>query len=808
MKQTVNIEDEIKFSYLDYAMSVIIGRAIPDVRDGLKPVHRRILFAMYELKNDYNKPYKKSARIVGDVIGKYHPHGDSAVYDALVRMAQEFSMRYPLIDGQGNFGSIDGDPPAAMRYTEVRMARIAHDFLQDIEKDTVDFTPNYDNSLREPTVLPTLVPNLLLNGSSGIAVGMATNIPPHNLVELCNALQALLVNPQLSVKDLMRYVRGPDFPTGGFICGCEGIREAYETGHGSIRIRARLKVEEIPSGRRRRIIITELPYQINKARVLERIAELVREKRITGIQDIRDESDRHGTRIVLSLRPGENPKIIENQLYKFTSLEVNFGVSFLAIVKNRPEILNLKDILLHFLDFRREVIVRRTRYELNEAEKRAHILEGLKIALDHLDQVVHLIRRAKSPQLARQQLVDVFSLSLLQAQAILDMRLQRLTALERNKIIDDYHEILRNVEHLKKILASPRLVDEIINKELEELKDRYGDERRTEIVEMDYKVTMEDLIDEKDMVVTISHAGYVKRTPVEIYRRQRRGGRGRAGMSMRAEDFISTIFTASSRDYLLVFTNQGRLYWLKVYEIPESTPSAAGKAVVNLISMREGERIATILPVRDFVEGTYVVIATRNGIVKKTPLMTYSNPRSNGIRAIVVDEGDEVICARLTDGNRDLFLMSRAGKCIRIKEQEIRPTGRISRGVRGMDLDGSILVGMEVIEEGKSILVVTERGVGKRTPNSAYRVQRRGGKGVINLKVTPKNGEVVGFCQVGSRDEVLLVTDRGKVIRIKVAEIREMGRATQGLRLMNLEDSERVVDVTVVVGSNEEDRRN
>ncbi|QCQ22023.1 DNA gyrase subunit A [Desulfoglaeba alkanexedens] len=803
-QSTINIEDEIKLSYLDYAMSVIIGRALPDVRDGLKPVHRRILFAMHELKNDYNKPYKKSARVVGDVIGKYHPHGDAAVYDALVRMAQDFSMRYPLVDGQGNFGSVDGDPPAAMRYTEVRMARLAHEFLQDIEKETVPFIANYDNSMMEPVVLPTRAPNLLLNGASGIAVGMATNIPPHNLTELCRGLQALLKDPELSLAELMRHIPGPDFPTGGFIYGTEGIREAYETGRGIVKMRARMELEEKGAGRKQQLVVTELPYQVNKAKLLEKIADLVKEKRITGIQDIRDESSREGMRIVLSLKAGENPKVVENQLFKFTSLEMTFGVILLAVVDNRPELLDLKSVLGHFLDFRRDVIVKRTRYDLSQAEKRAHILEGLKRALDHLDQVIRLIREAPNPPTARAQLVEHLELTEVQAQAILDMRLQRLTGLEREKILEDYRKILQDIERFKKILASSVLVDEIIHGEIQELIDLYGDRRRTDIVVEEREVNLEDLIDEKEVVVTISRAGYVKRTPLDVYRSQRRGGKGRTGMNIREKDVVTTVFTASTHDHLLVFTTLGRVYWLKVYTIPEVAPAALGKAIVNLLPLMENERVATILPVRNFDDGRYVIMATRRGVVKKTELSAYSNPRPSGIRALVIDEGDEVICARITDGNQHLFFMSKAGKCIRIEEKDVRPTGRVTRGVRAMELAGSELIGMDLLSDDYAVLVVTERGYGKRTPAAAYKVQRRGGQGVINIRVTEKNGEVVAFRQVSEEDEILIITNSGRLIRIAVSEIREMGRATQGVKLMDLGDAEKVVDVAVLVESEEE----
>ncbi|GKT08775.1 DNA gyrase subunit A [Desulforhabdus sp. TSK] len=800
-QNSINIEDEIKLSYLDYAMSVIIGRAIPDVRDGLKPVHRRILYAMHELKNDFNKPYKKSARIVGDVIGKYHPHGDMAVYDALVRMAQDFSMRYLVVDGQGNFGSVDGDPPAAMRYTEVRMHRLGHEFLRDIEKETVSFQPNYDSSLLEPTVLPTRVPSLLLNGSSGIAVGMATNIPPHNLRELCRGLLALLDDPDISIPELMRHIPGPDFPTGGFIYGRDGIKDAYETGRGIIKMRARVEVEE--SGRKSHLIVTELPYQVNKARLLERIAELVKLKKIEGIQDIRDESDRDGMRVVLTLRQGDEPKVVENQLYKHTALESSFGVIMLAVVDNKPEVLNLKGLLQNFLDFRRQVVIKRTQYELRQAEKRIHILEGLKIALDNLDEVIQLIRAAANPPEAKRRLIERFGFTDVQAQAILDMRLQRLTGLEREKIIEEYNQLLKEIERLRQILASSVLLDGVIREEIKELVDQYGDLRKTEIVAETGDICIEDLIADEEMVVTISRAGYIKRTPVAIYRSQKRGGRGRSGMSTREEDVVTTVFTASTHDYLLVFTNRGQVFWLKVYEIPEVGPSAIGKAVVNLLPLQDGEKIQTILPVKEFTEGHYAVMATRNGVVKKTELAAYSNPRSNGIKAIVLDDDDELICVSITDGSRHLFFMSKSGKSIRVDEQEFRPLGRVSRGIRGMNLDGSQLVGMDVIDPGKSMLVVTENGFGKRTPNEDYRPQSRGGKGVLNIRITERNGDVIGFRQVAEEDDILLITDRGRLIRVPIAEMRKIGRVTQGVRLMGLDEGEKVVDITVLAESDD-----
>jgi DNA gyrase subunit A len=801
----IYIEEEIKYSYLDYAMSVIIGRAIPDVRDGLKPVHRRILFAMHEVNNDYNKPYKKSARIVGDVMGKYHPHGDAAIYDAIVRMAQDFSMRNPLVDGQGNFGSVDGDPPAAMRYTEIRMARLAHEFAKDIDKETVDFQPNYDNSMLEPTVLPSRVPNLLLNGSTGIAVGMATNIPPHNLGELCRGLQAMIDHPEISIPELMRFISGPDFPTAGFIHGREGIREAYETGRGILKLRARVEIEDVPSGRRQRIIVTELPFQVNKARLLEKIAELVKDKRIPGIQDLRDESDRDGMRMVIELKSGEIAKVVENQLYKFTQLEMTFGVIMLAVIDNKPKVLNLKELLEHFLDFRHTIIIKRTTYELHQAEKRAHILEGLKKALDNLDAVIALIRAAASPAAAKEQLMARFEFSDVQAQAILDMRLQRLTGLERDKILEDYRTVLENIQRYQEILGSPILVNQIIRDELQELIDQYADQRRTEIIPETGELSVEDLIADEEVVVTLSMAGYIKRKPISFYRSQRRGGKGRTGMGTRESDVVTTIFTASTHDYVLIFTNQGRVYWIKVHEIPDMGPTSVGKAIVNLIPLQPDERIATILPVKEFTEGCFVVMATRRGIVKKTSLMAYSNPRPSGIIAILIDEDDELIAARLTDGNQQLFLMSKQGKCIRFDEQEIRSTGRASRGVRGMDVGDSELVGMDIIGHDQSMLVVTAKGFGKRSGNSEYRLQGRGGKGVINLRITERNGEVVGFRQVTDEEQVILITDKGRLIRTNVAEVSMKGRVTQGVKLMDLLEDERVVDMTVVIESDEPD---
>ncbi|HVO83827.1 MAG TPA: DNA gyrase subunit A [Syntrophobacteria bacterium] len=793
----IRIEDEIKQSYLDYAMSVIIGRALPDVRDGLKPVHRRILYAMQELGNDWNKPYKKSARIVGDVIGKFHPHGDAAVYEALVRMAQEFSMRYPLVDGQGNFGSVDGDPPAAMRYTEVRLNRLAHEFLADLDKETVEFVPNYDASLIEPSVLPTAVPNLLINGAAGIAVGMAANIPPHNLSEIVDGLVAMIDNPQIDLPGLMALIPGPDFPTAGFIYGTGGIREAYSTGRGQIRVRARVDIEEI-KGERQRIVITELPYQVNKARLLERIVELVKDKKIEGIQDIRDESDRQGMRVAIDLKRDEQAEVVLNNLYRHTQLEVGFGINMLAIVHNRPEVLSLKEALGHFLEHRRTVVLRRTAYQLRQAEERAHILEGLKIALENLDAVIQLIKSAASPKEAKAGLMARFVLSEAQAQAILDMRLQRLTGLERDRIIAEHRSLLEEMARLRSILQDSALLMAVVRQELADLKEKYGDKRLTEIVQEVRELQVVDYIAEEEVVVKVSHAGYIKRTPISLYRSQHRGGKGRTAIRPREEDFVENLFVASTHDSLLFFTSLGRVYWLKVYEIPAAGPLARGKAIVNMLPLQEGERVATILPVKDFGAKLYVVMATRKGVVKKTELMAFGNPRTGGIIALRVDDGDELISARLTDGSRQLLLTTQAGKATRVREEQIRPMGRVARGVKGMDVDGSSLVGMEVVSEEATILTVTEHGFGKRTRTSEYPLRRRGGKGVLTIRTTQRNGPVVGFRQVTDGDDIILITDRGRLIRMNVSEISVIGRITQGVRLIDMEPGERVVDMATL----------
>jgi DNA gyrase subunit A len=805
-KEDILIEEEIKRSYLDYAMSVIIGRALPDVRDGLKPVHRRILFAMRELGNLYNKPYKKSARVVGDVIGKYHPHGDSAVYDALVRMAQDFSMRCMLVDGQGNFGSVDGDSPAAMRYTEVRMSRLAGEFLEDIEKETVDFTDNYDGSLQEPEVLPTKVPNLLVNGSSGIAVGMATNIPPHNLGEVAHGVLAVLDNPEISTKELLGIVPGPDFPTGGFIYGKQGIVDAYETGRGIVRMRARANIEVKARGKKTSIVISELPYQVNKARLLERIADLVKERKIEGITDIRDESDRDGLRVVLEIKRDGQPSVILNQLFKFTQMQQTFGVNMLAIVNNRPRLLSLKEVLELFILHRREVILRRTAFDLRKAEARAHILEGLKIALDNLDRVIEMIRAAENPAAAKSQLIDELSLTEIQAQAILDMRLQRLTGLERDKIIQEYRDIIKEIAKLKAILASEELVKQIIREETQALADTYSDTRRTEIVAESTEIELEDMIAEEDMVVTISHAGYIKRTPISLYRAQHRGGKGLKGMSTKAEDFVSQLFVASTHSYLLVFTDMGRLYWLKVHEIPQAGRAARGKAIVNLVDLKPDENVSTVLAVKEFVEDRQVIMATARGVVKKTSLEAFSRPRTGGIIAINLADDDRLVAARLTDGGMEIFLATLHGQAIRFPEGQVRSMGRTAAGVRGIQLgDDDMVVSMEAVAGAPTLLTVTEHGFGKCTRIDEYPLRNRGGKGVITIKTTKRNGQVVGALLVGEDDQVMLVSDQGKIIRLRVDDIRVIGRNTQGVTLFDLAKNERLVSVARLAEPNEED---
>jgi DNA gyrase subunit A len=792
---TVTIEDEMKRSYMEYAMSVIVGRALPDIRDGLKPVHRRILFAMEQLKNYHNKPFKKSARVVGDVIGKYHPHGDAAVYDTIVRLAQPFSMRYPLVDGQGNFGSVDGDPPAAMRYTEIRMKDIAEQFLLDVEKETVDFVSNYDGSLLEPVILPTNIPNLLINGSSGIAVGMATNIPPHNLSEVADTIIHTIDNPEITIKELMTYLSGPDFPTAGYIYGEQGIWEAYSTGRGILKIRARAFVEKIGNNKER-IVITEIPYQINKANLIKSIGELVKNKKIEGISDIRDESDRDGLRVAIDIKRDANAAIILNRLYKFTQMEVSFGIIMLAIVNGRPEILNLKQVIQHFITYREQVVIRRTSFELKRAEARAHILEGLKIALEHLDRVVELIRSSPSPSEAKARLKANFNLSDIQAQAILDMRLQRLTGLERDKITDEYNSTIKDIERFKAILSNDALVLDIIKQETQDIKERYGDKRRTEIIRNVQDIDIEDLIVDEDMVITLSHAGYIKRNPISLYRAQRRGGKGVSGTKTREEDFVVSMVIGSTHDYLLFFMNTGRLHWRRLHEIPEAGRVAKGTAVVNLLNLQPEEYIATILSIKSFEEGKYVVMATKNGLVKKTKLSAYSRPRLTGIAALKTNKGDELIGARVTNGEQDIFLSTKEGKAIRFNEKGLRSMGRVAAGNTGIRLaDNDQVVSIEILTEGATILTITENGYGKRTKTGEYRSQQRGGKGVLSIKTSERNGPVVSANYVTDNDELMILSGEGKIIRIKVSDISIIGRHTQGVKLINLGAHEKVVAV-------------
>jgi len=797
----VNIEDEMKQSYLSYSMSVIIGRALPDARDGLKPVHRRILFGMHELGNDWNKPYKKSARIVGDVMGKYHPHGDAAIYDALVRMAQDFSMRYPLVDGQGNFGSIDGDPPAAMRYTEVRLKRLASEVLQDLDKETVDFAENYDGSSHEPLVLPSKIPNLLLNGSSGIAVGMSTNIPPHNLGEIVDGVIAQIKDPDITLDKLMKHIPGPDFPTGGLIFGSQPIYQAYSTGRGIIKIRARAVIEKQKRGDRDSIVVEEIPYQVNKSRLIEKIAELVKEDKIKGISDIRDESDREGIRLVIELKRGENPEIILNQLYKHTPMDTSYGIILLALVNNQPKVLSLKQLIAQFIEHRKEVVTKRTQFELRKAEERLHLLEGFKIALDNLDAVIKMIRGSKDPKTARDLLMARLSLSEKQAHAILDMRLQRLTALERDKIREERKEVLKNVKRLKEILEKEHLLLGIIRGELEDLKKRYDDDRRTEIVESAEELSLEDLIADEDVVVTITHNGYIKTTPLSIYRSQRRGGKGRTGMGTKETDFVESFFVASTHSYVLFFTNKGKCHWLKVYEIPDAGATAKGKSIVNLLDLSKDEEVAAVLPIKEFEEERYLVLGTKKGIIKKTDLMAYSRRRAGGIIAVTLADGDELVGARITSGRDEILFTSRFGQAIKFKETDVRGMGRGARGVIGIRLDkGDEVVSLDVIENPNvQILTVTEMGYGKRTNVDQYRLTKRGGKGVMTMKSSKKIGKVVRALQVTDDVQVMLITSNSKMIRLKVSDISLLRRGTMGVKLINLESGEKVTAVAKVV---------
>ncbi len=809
---SVSVEKELKKSYLDYAMSVIVGRALPDVRDGLKPVHRRVLYAMREIGVFYNRPYVKSARIVGDVIGKYHPHGDTAAYDTLVRLAQRFSMRYPLVDGQGNFGSMDGDAPAAMRYTEARMTRIDREIVADLDKETVDFVPNYDNSQAEPSVMPSRVPNLLVNGSSGIAVGMATNIPPHNLSEVIEGLIGLIDDPNMTVHQLFSIIQGPDFPTGGLICGRAGIREAYETGRGVVLMRAKTSIEKSKDGRRESIIVEEIPYQQNKAMLVERIAQLIKDKKISAISEIRDESDRQGLRVVMELKKDEIAEVVINQLYKMTPMQKSFGIIFLAIVNSKPEILNLKQILEHFIQHRKVVVYRRTAYELRKAEEKAHILEGLTIAINNLDEVVELIKAASDPAEAKQQLMEKYELSAIQAQTVLDMRLQRLTGLEREKIARDYKEILAEIERLNAILSDEQLVMNIIKEEFVEIKETYGDERKTEIIDAADEILPEDLIAPEDMAVTVTHSGYIKRNPVSLYRSQHRGGKGVKGVTNIEEDYVSDLYVASTLDTFLFFTNYGKVFWRKVYQLPLVGRTARGKAIVNLLELTEGEKVAAILPVSDFEDeqGTKtIMMVTKYGRVKKTSLKEFNRPLRKGKRALTINEGDEIITAHMLRGNDTVFMISRDGMSIRFHESDVRPMGRIAAGVRGISLKGDdFVVGANVLREEsiKTVLVVTANGYGKRSQAEDYRIQRRGGKGIMAIKKSERNGDVIGAKVVDDDYEVILIADSGKMIRMPLDTVRVIGRTTQGVRLINLEEDEKVVGMDVVEVDQNEDQ--
>jgi DNA gyrase subunit A len=800
------LEDEMKSSYIDYAMSVIVARALPDVRDGLKPVHRRVLFGMHELGLPYNRPYKKSARIVGEVLGKYHPHGDTAVYDTMVRMAQEWSLRYPLVDGQGNFGSVDGDSPAAMRYTEARLARIADEMLRDLDKNTVDFVNNFDESLQEPTVLPSYLPNLLINGASGIAVGMATNIPPHNLSEVIDGCVTLIENPKATAADLMKYIKAPDFPTGGIIYGFEGVKEAFLTGRGRIVLRAKANVETLKNDREN-IIITEIPYQVNKATLIEKIADLVREGKITEISNIRDESDRDGMRVVIELKRDAQPAIVLNQLFKHTQMQVTFGVIMLALVHGAPKVLNLQEMIQHFLDHRMDVLIRRTKFDLDAAEKRAHILEGYIIALDNIDEVIETIKKSKDVETAKNNLMKKFKLSEIQAKAILDMRLQRLTGLERKKIEDEYKETIKLIEKLRGILESEKKRKQIIKEELLALKEKYGDERRTEIIK-DYKeFSLEDIIAEEDVVVTISHQGFIKRFPVSGYRRQGRGGKGVTGAGTKEDDFIEHMFVASTHQYILFFTDKGRCYWLKVHEIPEGGRTARGRSIVNLLEKDKEENITAFVAVKEFRDDQYLMMATEKGTIKKTVLSAYGNVRKGGINAINLAPGDRLIEVKMTDGKNDIVIGTRNGFAIRFNEKDVRDMGRTATGVRGIRLGkGDHVVGLLVIRNDQAtVLVVTEKGFGKRSDINDYRITRRGGKGVITVKTTDKVGKMIALMDVVDRDELVIISTQGMVIRQSVKDLRVMGRNTQGVRVIRLNEHDSIADIARVVPDEDEE---
>lgn len=795
----VFIEEEMKNSYLDYSMSVIVSRALPDVRDGLKPVHRRVLYGMFELGLYPDRPYKKSARIVGEVLGKYHPHGDAAVYDAMVRMVQDFSLRYPLIDGQGNFGSVDGDSPAAMRYTEARLAPIAMELLRDIDKDTVDFTPNFDETLKEPVVLPSVLPNLMVNGASGIAVGMATNIPPHNLSEVVDGIVYLIDHPNAGVKELMRHIKGPDFPTGAIIYGASELENIYSTGRGRIILRARANIETTKSGRQN-IVITELPYQVNKSNLLEKIANLVQNRKIDGISDLRDESDRDGMRVVIELKKDAQPEIILNQLYVHTQMQVTFGVNMLALVNGEPKVLNLKQMLQHFIDFRHEVVVRRTKFDLAKAERRAHILEGLKIALDHIDEIISIIRKSRTPATAKTNLMKRFKLSEIQSQAILDMRLQRLTGLERKKIEEEYLETIKLIAYLRSVLDSRALRMKIIKDELLELKEKYGDDRRTEIIYDLEEFSLEDLIAEEDMVITISHRGFIKRFPVSGYRRQVRGGKGYSGAATADEDFIEHLFIASTHHYVLFFTNEGRCHWLKVYDIPQAGRASRGRAIVNLLRLKKGEKITAFVAVKEFDDRHYLVFATERGLVKKANLSLFSNPRRIGITATTVPKGDRLIEVKLTDGSQEIILATRNGKAIRFRETDVREMGRTAAGVKGIQLEeDDRVISMVTVLRGAHLLIVSDRGYGKRANIQDYPLTRRGGKGVITMKITDKVGPLVDIKCVFENEDLMLITTKGQVIRLPVKSVPVMGRNTQGVRLIRLNADDRIADVGRVV---------